>query len=422
MVVGSGGREHALAWKIASSPLVDKLYCAPGNAGMEELGECVNITPEDVKTLARFAVEKKVDLTVVGPEAPLVAGLVDEFQARGLRVFGPTAEAARMEGSKAFAKQLMLESGIPTAPAEVFDDLDEALRCLRRKEPPYVIKADGLAAGKGVVVAQDDRQAYDALKACLVDRKFGASGERVLVEEHLVGREASVLAFVDGDKVLPLQPAQDYKRVGEGDTGPNTGGMGSYSPVPFIGEDDFRRVVKEILEPTAKALVARGIVYRGVLYAGLMMTDEGPKVLEFNVRFGDPETQALLPRLKTDIVEVMEAVVGGRLEDIPGLEWSEEPCVTVVVASGGYPGTYETGFTIRGLEEASRVEGVTVFHAGTKRGSKGEVLTSGGRVLNVSALGPDFSVARERAYEAVRRIEFENMYYRKDIAQAVAGS
>jgi phosphoribosylamine--glycine ligase len=422
LVVGGGGREHALAWKISRSPLVKKLYCAPGNAGMEELGECVNITPEDVKTLVRFAVERKIDLTVVGPEAPLVAGLADEFQARGLAVFGPTAEAARMEGSKAFAKQLMLESGIPTAQAEVFDDLDAAMRCLRQKEPPYVIKADGLAAGKGVVVAQDDRQAYDALKACLVDKRFGASGDRVLVEEHLVGREASVLAFVDGEKVLPMQPAQDYKRVGEGDTGPNTGGMGSYSPVPFIGGEDFRRIVKEILEPTARALASRGILYRGVLYAGLMMTAEGPKVLEFNVRFGDPETQALLPRLKTDIVEVMMAVVEGRLEGISGLEWSDDPCVTVVLASGGYPGTYETGFPISGLDEASRVEGVTIFHAGTRRGSRGEVLTSGGRVLNVSAVGPDFGAARERAYEAVQCISFKNMYYRGDIAHSVAGS
>lgn len=419
LLVGGGGREHALAWKISSSPLVEKIYCAPGNAGMEELGECVNITPEDVKTLARFAVEKRIDLTVVGPEAPLVMGLADEFQARGLVVFGPNAQAARMEGSKAFAKQLMLDSGIPTAPAEVFDDLEAAMRCLKRKEPPYVIKADGLAAGKGVVVAQDDRQAYDALKACLVDRKFGASGERVLVEDHLEGREASVLAFVDGEKVLPLQPAQDYKRVGDGDTGPNTGGMGSYSPVPFISGDDFRRIVEEILEPAAKALAARGIIYRGVLYAGLMMTSEGPKVLEFNVRFGDPETQALLPRLKTDIVVVMKAVVEGRLEDVSRLEWSEEPCVTLVLASSGYPGTYETGFPIRGLEEASRVEGVTIFHAGTRRDGRGELVTSGGRVLNVSALGPDFATARERAYKAASLIEFKNIYYRRDIAQGV---
>lgn len=422
LVVGSGGREHALAWKITQSPLVDKLFCAPGNAGMAELGTCVGIKAEDIESLAAFAERERIDLTVVGPEAPLVAGIADAFEERGLSVFGPTREAALMEGSKHFAKQVMLEAGVPTGSAEVFTDYDAAAECVRRGSPPYVVKADGLAAGKGVVVAQDDRAAYEALKACFLDKRFGEAGNKVLIEEFLEGQEVSVLTLVDGEHILPLAPAQDYKRVGDDDTGPNTGGMGSYSPVPVMSAEDYRRVVEEILRPTAKALAGRGIHYRGILYAGLILTQEGPKVLEFNVRFGDPETQAVLPRLESDLVPAMLAVLEGRLPEVE-LRWRDEACVTVVVASGGYPGDYKTGYPITGLGEASSLEGVVVFHAGTRRGEGGEVLTAGGRVLNVSALGRDFQEARERAYRAVERINFTDMYYRKDIAmRAVRGA
>ncbi len=415
LVVGSGGREHALTWKIAQSPLADAIWCAPGNAGMAALAECVGIGAEDVASLARFAAEKKIDLTVVGPEAPLVAGIADHFQAQGLPVFGPGREAARMEGSKDFAKRLMLEAGVPTGKAEAFTDYDAAEACIKNSSAPYVVKADGLAAGKGVVIAQDDRAAYEALKACFVKRSFGPSGDKVLIEEFLEGQEVSILCFVDGEDILPMEPAQDYKRAGDGDSGPNTGGMGSYSPVPVLSPQDYRRAVEEILRPTARALAGRGIHYKGILYAGIILTGDGPKVLEYNVRFGDPETQAVLPRLKSDIVEAMLAVVEGRLAGA-ALEWHDDPCVTVVAASGGYPGDYAGGYTITGLEDAGSLEGVTVFHAGTALNERGEVVTSGGRVLAVSALGTDFAAARARAYEAVGRIGFADMYYRGDIA------
>jgi len=415
LMVGGGGREHALTWKIAQSPLVDEIWCAPGNAGMARVATCVDIGATDIDALTAFAQEKSIDLTVVGPEAPLVAGIADVFGERGLPVFGPTKAAARMEGSKAFAKQLMTESGVPTGKAEVFTDYDQAMACIESGGPPHVVKADGLAAGKGVIIAQDDKTAYKALKACFIDRKFGPSGERVLVEEFLEGQEVSILAFVDGEEVLPMAPAQDYKRIGDGDTGPNTGGMGSYSPVPVMPQDEYNRAVEDILRPTAAALAARGIHYRGILYAGLIMTGEGPKVLEYNVRFGDPEVQAVLPRLESDLMEPMLAVQEGRLGEV-ALKWRRDPCVTVVVASGGYPTDYKKGFPISGLEEAESMDGVTVFHAGTKIGDDGEILTNGGRVLNVSALGPDFASAREKAYQAVERIAFSDIYFRKDIA------
>jgi phosphoribosylamine--glycine ligase len=415
LVVGGGGREHALTWKIARSPLVDEIWCAPGNAGMAAMAECVDIGADDIEALADFAQEKKIDLTVAGPEAPLVAGIADLFQQRGLAVFGPTREAAQMEGSKAFAKSLMEEAGVPTGRAEVFTDYEAAEACIAKSSAPYVVKADGLAAGKGVIIAQDDAAAYQALKSCFIDRDFGAAGEKVLVEEFLEGQEVSILTFVDGEDILPMAPAQDYKRVGDGDTGPNTGGMGSYSPVPVLTERDYESAVEEVLRPTARALAARGIHFKGILYAGLILTAEGPKVLEFNVRFGDPEVQAVLPRLKSDIVEAMLAVVEGRLSGTR-LEWEEDPCVTVVVASGGYPAKYEKGYPISGLDEAGSMPGVTVFHAGTSLGETGEVLTNGGRVLNVSALGSDFAEAREKAYRAVERISFQDMYFRRDIA------
>ena len=382
---------------------------------MASLAECVDIGAEDIEALAAFAREKRIDLTVAGPEAPLVAGIADLFAERGLNVFGPTRDAAQMEGSKSFAKQLMQESGVPTGRAEVFTDYEAAEACIANSGAPHVVKADGLAAGKGVIIAQDDAAAYRALKSCFIDRRFGAAGEKVLVEEFLEGQEVSILTFVDGEDILPMAPAQDYKRVGDGDTGPNTGGMGSYSPVPVLSAREYERAVEEVLRPTARTLAARGIHFRGILYAGLILTAEGPKVLEFNVRFGDPEVQAVLPRLKSDIVEAMLAVVEGRLSGV-SLEWEEDPCVTVVVASGGYPGSYEKGYRISGLDDAGSLPGVTVFHAGTRLGDSGEVLTNGGRVLNVSALGSDFAAAREKAYQAVERISFEDMYFRRDIA------
>ncbi len=415
LVVGGGGREHALTWKIAQSPLASAIWCAPGNAGMASVAECVDIGTGDIEALAGFAQEKKIDLTVVGPEAPLVAGIADLFQARGLAVFGPGREAAQMEGSKDFAKRLMLDAGVPTGNAEVFSDYEAAEACILNRGAPYVVKADGLAAGKGVIIAQDDREAYAALKACFKERAFGSSGDKVLIEEFLEGQEVSILCFVDGEDILPMAPAQDYKRIGDGDTGPNTGGMGSYSPVPVLSGEDYRRAVEEILRPTATALAARGIHYKGILYAGLILTAEGPKVLEYNVRFGDPELQAVLPRLESDIVEAMLAVVEGRLPEV-SLEWRDDPCVTVVVASGGYPEDYRKGYPISGLEEAESLPGVTVFHAGTRLGAKGEVLTNGGRVLGVSALGPDFAAARGKAYEAANMIDFTDIYFRKDIA------
>jgi phosphoribosylamine---glycine ligase len=418
LVVGGGGREHALAWKLAQSPLVDDLLAVPGNAGIEQLARCFPVRAEDVGGIVDLAEQEDVDLTVVGPEAPLVGGVVDALEERGRRAFGPTAAGARIEGSKVWAKELCLRHDIPTGRAEVVDDITRALMLLDAFDPPYVIKADGLAAGKGVVVTESHQEAVQALQAALVDRTFGAAGDWVLIEEHLEGREVSALALADGETVIPLVLAQDFKRVGDGDAGPNTGGMGAYSPVPFVDAELEARIGAEILQPTVQALAAEGIPYRGVLYAGLMLTDEGPRVLEFNARFGDPETQAILPRLRSDLAKAVLAVVEGRLAATP-LEWSPEACVTVVLASGGYPGSYGTEFEIRGLERATKLPGVTVFHAGTAR-RDGKVVTAGGRVLAVSAVGRDLAAARERAYEACAVIDFEGKHHRTDIALEVA--
>lgn len=417
LLVGGGGREHALAWKLAQSPSVDVLLAAPGNAGIEEVADCRPVGAEDVEGLAGLAAAENVDLVVVGPEAPLVAGLVDRLGARGILAFGPTADGARIEGSKVWAKELCLSLGIPTARSETFADAREAERYLDGLTPPYVVKAEGLAAGKGVTVARTREEAVAALRAALVDRAFGDAGDRVLVEEFLDGREVSALALTDGDVVLPLAPAQDFKRVGDGDSGPNTGGMGAYSPVPFLDETAWRRISDEVLEPAVRGLLDRGIRYRGVLYAGLMLTADGPKVLEFNCRFGDPETQAILPRLDTDLAELLVAAAGGTLRD-QKVAWRPEACVTVVLASGGYPAGYETGAPIDGID-AALMEGVTVFHAGTAR-RDGRVVTAGGRVLAVSALGKGLAEARDRAYAAASRISFEGMHHRTDIAKEAA--
>lgn len=418
LVVGGGGREHAIAWRLAQNPTIDRLYAAPGNAGIAQEATCVDIAADDVKELVAFAEREGIDLTVVGPEAPLVAGLVDELEARGLRAFGPTAAAARIEGSKAWAKELCARYGIPAARSLSFEDLDEAVAALEGFEPPYVVKADGLAAGKGVTVTEDREEAVRALRRSLVDRDFGEAGARVVLEEHLEGREVSAFAITDGRDVLPLALAQDYKRALDGDRGPNTGGMGAYCPVPWVDREAERRIHEEVLVRAVRAMEAEGVRYRGVLYAGLMLTAEGPKVLEFNCRLGDPEAQVLLPRLRSDLGELILAACEGNLGNYV-LHWAPEACVTVVLASGGYPGEYRTGFEVRGLEEAAEVEGVVVFHAGTAE-REGRVVTSGGRVLAVSGLGATLADARARAYEACARISFEGMHRRGDIAARVA--
>jgi phosphoribosylamine--glycine ligase len=419
LVVGGGGREHALAWALARSRSVDVLFAAPGNAGIGEVATCVPIEATDVHRILDLVERESIELTVVGPEAPLVAGLVDELEAGGHRAFGPTGAGARIEGSKVWAKELLLRHAIPTGRAEIADDVTRAAMLLDAFDPPYVVKADGLAAGKGVVLTDTRDRAVQAIEAALVDRAFGGAGDRILIEEHLEGREVSVLALTDGDSVVPLEPAQDFKRVGDGDTGPNTGGMGAYSPVPFLDDGTRKRIAEEILEPTVRALASEGIRYRGVLYAGLMLTDDGPKVLEFNARFGDPEAQAVLPRLDGDLLELVRACVDGDLADHPP-RWTQDACVTVVLASGGYPAEYRAGVPITGLEEAGKMDKVAVFHAGTA-GRDGRVVTAGGRVLSVSALGKDLADARVRAYEAVGRISFEGLHRRKDIALEVAG-
>ena len=417
LVVGQGGREHALALKLAQNPTVERLFAAPGNAGLAEVATCVPIGAADVSGLADFAERQSIDLTVVGPEAPLVAGVADEFEARGLRVFGPSREAARIEGSKSWAKDLCERHGIPAPRSRSFTDFEAAREFLDEMEPPYVVKADGLAAGKGVTVAEDREAAVDALRACLVDRAFGDAGLRVLVEEFLAGREVSVIAVTDGRHVVPLPPAQDFKRVGEKDTGPNTGGMGAYSPVPWVDDETRATIGRDVLQRVVHALAEDGTPYRGALYAGLMQTAEGPKVLEFNCRFGDPETEAILPRLDSDLGEMLMASVEGNLSAHEP-RWLPDACVTVVLASGGYPGPHETGFEIEGLDAARSLPGVFVFHAGSA-GRDGRVLTAGGRVLAISALGPSVAAARERAYEACSKVSFEGMYCRGDIAADV---
>jgi phosphoribosylamine--glycine ligase len=419
LVVGQGGREHALAWGLAGNPTVDRIYAAPGNAGMAEVATCVPIAVGDLPGLVDFAKREAIDLTVVGPEAPLVAGLADELQVRGLRVFGPTRAGARIEGSKVWARELCERHGIPSPRARAFTEFDDAARYLEDLEPPFVVKADGLAAGKGVTVAPDRATARRALEDALVNRVFGDAGSRVLVEEFVEGTEVSALALTDGRDVLPLALAQDHKRLGDGDTGPNTGGMGAYSPVPLVSEDLGHRIVEEVLIRAVRALEDEGIRYRGVVYAGLMLSPDGPRLLEFNCRFGDPETQALLPRLASDLGELLLACVEGNLGAYR-IHWSPKACVSVVLASRGYPGEYETGHEIGGLEEARKVQDVAVFHAGTAWRDD-RVVTAGGRVLAVSALGRDLAEARARAYAACEVVSFEGMRYRKDIATNLSG-
>jgi phosphoribosylamine--glycine ligase len=415
LVVGSGGREHALVWKIAQSPRVTKVFCAPGNAGIARQAECVAVDAMDIPALADFAGKNGVDLTVVGPEAPLVAGITDEFRRRGLRIFGPSKAAAALEGSKVFAKTLMARHRIPSGAFELFDDYQAALEHLQAHDPPIVVKADGLAAGKGVTVARSRDQAAGALRAIMIDREFGDAGNRVIVEECLTGQEVSVMVFADGEHMLPMVPSQDHKPVFDGDKGPNTGGMGCYSPVPAMPEGLFQEALERIMRPTLRAMVEEGCPYSGVLYGGLILTERGLQVLEFNARFGDPETQPVLARMKGDLVEVLEAVVAGRLDQV-SCEWSNQAAVCVVMASGGYPGSYEKGKEITGLENAEAMDGVIVFHAATKRADS-RWLTNGGRVLGVTALGDTLPDAIERTYEGVAAIHFDGAHFRRDIAQ-----
>jgi len=418
LLVGSGGREHALAWKIAQSKRVSRLYCAPGNVGMRDLGELVNISAEDVPAVVDFAKTEKVDLVVVGPEDPLCNGMVDDLEALGIRAFGPRKAAARLEGDKVFAKEMMQHRSVPTGEARVFTKFKDAKAYVASRDTGLAIKAAGLAKGKGVIVCEDPSEAILALERIMVSREFGSAGDQVLVEEKLIGPEISVLAFVDGSNIYVMELSQDHKPIGEGDTGPNTGGMGAYSPTKLVNDKILAQIEREVLVPIVDALRNEGIEYKGVLYAGLMLTAGGPKTLEFNCRFGDPEAQPLFMRLKTDLVDVMEAVIDGTLDKIT-LDWDKRAAVCVVMSSGGYPGHYEKGKEITGLSDAGAMEDVVVFHAGTK-GVGDKVVTNGGRVLGVTALGHDFVAARDKAYAAVDKIQFEGAYCRRDIgAQAL---
>jgi phosphoribosylamine--glycine ligase len=415
-VVGGGGREHALLVTLARSPDVERLFAVPGNAGTAEVAENVQgLGATDAAGLAGFAEQKRIDLTIIGPELPLVAGVADEFLDRGLPVFGPTAAAARIEGSKAFAKEVMAAAGVPAARSETFTDPGQAVAALDDFGPPWVVKADGLAAGKGVTVTDDPAAAGAAIEAALVGRAHGEAGTRILLEEYLEGPEASVFAVTDGRTVLPLAPARDHKRIGDGDTGPNTGGMGAYSPLPDVDDELVDEVRRTVLEPTVAELARRGARYQGLLYAGLVLTAAGPKVLEFNCRFGDPETQAILPRITTDLADLAWAAAEGTLAGCK-VSWDPRACVTVVLAAGGYPGSYRTGLEVEGLQAAAAKPGVHLFHAGTALDPAGRVRTTGGRVLAVTALGDDLADARACAYQAAELIRFDGVQYRRDIA------
>jgi len=419
LVVGSGGREHALAWKISQSSLVDKVYCAPGNPGMAECGECVDIAADDLRSLRHFARDNRIDLTVVGPEDPLAAGIVDDFEEAGLTIFGPRRRAALLEASKVFCKQILRKHGVPTAEFRIFDDPRRARAYIETTGAPIVVKADGLAKGKGAIVCQTVEEAMKAVNRIMEEKEFGDAGNKVVVEECLTGEEASILAFTDGKTIAPLESSQDHKPVYDGDKGPNTGGMGAYSPAPIVDPDTQRTIEREILVPTVHAMNKEGRKYKGILYAGLMITSMGPKVLEFNVRFGDPETQPIVVRMKTDIVPLLMATIEEKLDEM-SLEWDERPSVCVVMASGGYPEKYEKGKEITGLDEVKKMPDVHVFHAGTAV-KDGKLVTNGGRVLGVTALGNNIEEARQRAYEAVSKIHFEGAHYRTDIGAKAIG-
>ena len=414
LVVGSGGREHALAWKLKQSPRAKRIFCAPGNAGTADIGENVAIPANDLPALVRFARENRIGLTVIGPDDPLAAGIADLFQEEGLRVFGPSRSAARLESSKIFAKTLMRENKIPTARGAAFSECEAALAFVGEARFPIVIKADGLALGKGVIIARDAQEARAAIDSMMTQGRFGDAGRRVLIEECLTGSECSLHALVDGKSYCLLATARDHKRAFDGDTGPNTGGMGAFSPADNFGVDLQARFDREVMRPLMKGLKESGVLFRGLLFPGLMITADGLRVLEFNCRFGDPETQVILPRLKSDLLELLEATIDGTL-DRREIEWDKRAAVTVVLASGGYPDKYDIGKPIHGLELLATASDVHIFHAGTRK-KDGAVLTAGGRVLAVTALGENVAAARARAYEAVSQIEFEGCHYRRDIA------
>ncbi len=413
LVVGGGGREHALVWKIAQSPRVTKIFCAPGNAGISQHAALIPIKANDLKGLLEFSQREKIDLTVVGPEEPLTRGIVDLFESERLAVFGPRMKAAEIEGSKVFAKEMMKKYHVPTAAYEIFEDRKEAAAYIRGKGAPVVVKADGLAAGKGVIICRTVDEAMEALDEIMVDKVFGEAGSRVVVEECLTGEEASYIAFTDGKAILPMASSQDHKAIFDGDQGPNTGGMGAYSPAPVVTEELHERILEKILRPMIQGLGEEGRPYKGALYAGIMIQNGHPKVLEFNARFGDPETQPALMRMKGDIVPILEACINGNLSKLR-IEWDPRTAVCVVMASGGYPGAYEKGKVIKGLDEVSHMKDIFVFHAGTAV-KEGRVVTNGGRVLGVTGLGEGIEKAIDRTYEAVKRISWEGLHYRKDI-------
>ena len=418
LIVGSGGREHAIAWKVAQSPKVDKIYCAPGNAGIGQLAECVNIGAMEFDKLVAFAKEKEIDFTIVGMDDPLVGGIVDVFEAEGLKVFGPRKNAAILEGSKAFSKDLMKKYNIPTAGYETFDDPKKALEYLETAKMPIVLKADGLALGKGVLICNTLEEAKAGVKEIMEDKKFGSAGNHMVIEEFMTGREVSVLSFVDGKTIKIMSSAQDHKRAKDGDQGLNTGGMGNFSPSPFYTKevDDFCK--KYIYQATVDAMAAEGRPFVGVIFFGLMLTEDGPKVLEYNARFGDPEAQVVLPRMKNDIIDVMEACVDGKLDTID-LQFEDNAAVCVVLASDGYPVAYEKGFEIKGLENFDGKEGYYCFHAGTKLNEEGKIVTNGGRVLGITAKGATLKEARANAYKATEWVDFDNKYMRHDIGKSI---
>ena len=417
LVIGSGGREHAIVWKIAQSKKVEKIYCAPGNAGIAQIAECVPIGAMELEKLADFAEEKQIDLTVIGMDDPLVGGVVDAFEAEGLRVFGPRKNAAILEGSKAFSKDLMKKYNIPTAAYETFDSPEAALTYLETAKCPIVLKADGLALGKGVLICNTREEAKEGVKTLMLDKQFGSAGNTIVVEEFMTGREVSVLSFVDGNTIKIMTSAQDHKRAKDGDQGLNTGGMGTFSPSPFYTDEVDEFCKKYIYQATVDAMKAEGREFKGIIFFGLMLTEDGPKVLEYNARFGDPETQVVLPRMKNDIVDVFEACIDGTLDKID-LEFEDNAAVCVVLASDGYPEHYDKGFEIKGLENFDEKEGYYAFHAGTKL-EAGKIVTSGGRVLGITAKGANLKEARTNAYEATKLVEFDNKYMRNDIGKAI---
>ncbi len=419
LIVGSGGREHAIAWKVAQSKKVEKIYCAPGNAGISQVAECVSIGAMEFDRLVAFAKEKEIDLTIIGMDDPLVGGIVDVFEAEGLRVFGPRKNAAILEGSKAFSKDLMKKYNIPTAAYENFTDMEKALEYLQTAKMPIVVKASGLALGKGVIICQTKEEAEDAVKEMMADGKFGAAGNEIVIEEFMTGREVSVLSFVDGNTIKIMSSAQDHKRAKDGDQGLNTGGMGNFSPSPFYTEEVDEFCQKYVYQPTVDAMKAEGRPFKGIIFFGLMLTADGPKVLEYNARFGDPEAQVVLPRLENDIIDVFEACIDGKLDEVDLKFDNNRATVCVILASDGYPLAYQKGFVIEGLEKFENNDGYYVFHSGTKFNENGQFITNGGRVLGVTANGATLKEARANAYKATEWVKFENKYMRTDIGKAI---